>query len=121
MFTSTYRGEGKFYNLFASASATAYFRLGEAHSLALRASWEALHRSEDANQLLLGLERGLRGYAPRRYDGTRRVLFNVEARPTWVRRPWYTLASAAFVDCGTAWTPDRERANLVCSPGLASA
>ena len=118
LFTSTYRGEGKFYNLLASASATAYFRLGGAHSLALRASWEALHRSEDANQLLLGLERGLRGYAPRRYDGTRRVLFNLEARPTWVRRPWYTLASAAFVDCGTAWTPDRERANLVCSPGL---
>ena len=118
LFTSAYRGEGKFYNLLASASATAYFRLGGAHSLALRASWEALHRSEDANQLLLGLERGLRGYAPRRYDGTRRVLFNVEARPTWVRRPWYTLASAAFVDCGTAWRPDRERANLVCSPGL---
>ena len=118
LFTSTYRGEGKFYNLLASASATAYFRLGEAHSLAVRASWEALHRSEDANQLLLGLARGLRGYAPRRYDGTRRVLFNVEARPTWVRRLWYTLASAAFVDCGAAWTPDRERANLVCSPGL---
>ena len=115
---STYRGEGKFYNLFALASATAYFRLGMAHSLALRASWEALHRSEDANQLLLGLARGLRGYAPRRYDGTRRVLFNLEARPTLVRRSWYTLASAAFVDCGTAWTPSREKASLVCSPGL---
>lgn len=118
LFTSTHRGEGKFYNLFASASATAYFRLGVAHSLAVRASWAALHRSEDADQLLLGLERGLRGYAPRRYDGTRRVLFNVEARPTLVRRPWYTLASAAFVDCGAAWTPSRERAGLVCSPGL---
>ena len=118
LFTSTYLGEGKFYNTFAQASATAYFRLGAVHSLALHASWEALHRSEDADQLLLGLVRGLRGYAPRRYDGTRRVLFNLEARPTWVRRPWYTLASAAFVDCGAAWTPDRERANLVCSPGL---
>ena len=117
-FTSTYRGEGKFYNLFASASAIAYLRLGVAHSLALRTSWEALHRSEDADQLLLGLARGLRGYAPRRYDGTRRVLFNLEARPTLIRRPWYTLASAAFVDCGAAWTPPRERANLVCSPGL---
>ena len=115
---STHRSEGKFYNLFASASATAYFRLGMAHSFALRASWQALHRSEDADQLLLGLARGLRGYAPRRYDGTRRVLFNVEARPTLVRRPWYTLASAAFVDCGAAWTPDSKRANLVCSPGL---
>ena len=118
LLTSAYRGEGKFYNLFASASATAYFRLGVAHSLALRTSWEALHRSEDAAQLLLGLARGLRGYAPRHYDGTRRVLFNLEARPTWVRRPWYTLASTAFVDCGAAWTPGRERANLVCSPGL---
>lgn len=117
-FTSTYRGAGTFYNLFASASATAYFRLGAVHSLALHTSWEALHRSEDAAQLLLGLAHGLRGYVPRRYDGTRRVLFNVEARPTWVRRPWYTLASAAFVDCGAAWTPDRERANLACSPGL---
>ena len=118
LFTSTYRGEGKFYNLLTSASATAYFRLGTAHLLALRASWEALHRSEDADQLLLGLARGLRGYAPRRYDGTRRVLFNAEARPTLVRQPWYTLASAAFVDCGAAWTPNRERASLVCSPGL---
>ena len=118
LFTSVHRGEEKFYNLFASASATAYFRLGAVHSLALRASWEALHHREDADQFLLGLARGLRGYAPRRYDGTRRVLFNVEARPTWVRRPWYTLASAAFVDCGAAWTPDRERANWVCSPGL---
>ena len=118
LFTSTYRGEGEFYNLFALASATAYFRLGAAHSLALRAAWETLHRSEDADQLLLGLVRGLRGYAPRRYDGTRRALFNVEARPTLVRRPWYTLASAAFVDCGAAWTPDSKKANLVCSPGL---
>ena len=118
LFTSTYRGEGKFYNLFALASATAYFRLGMAHSLALRTSWEALHRSEDADQLLLGLARGLRGYAPRRYDGTRRVLFNLEARPTLVRRPWYTLAGATFVDCGAAWTPDSKKANLVCSPGL---
>ena len=108
LFTSTYRGEGKFYNLLALASATAYFRLGVAHSLALRASWEALHRSEDADQFLLGLTRGLRGYAPRHYDGTRRVLFNLEARPTLIRRPWYTLASAAFVDCGAAWTPNRE-------------
>lgn len=118
LFTNAYRGEGKFYNLFASASATAYFRLGTAHSLALRTAWEALHRSEVANQLLLGLARGLRGYAPRRYDGTRRVLFNLEARPTLVRRPWYTLASAAFVDCGAAWTPNSKKANLVCSPGL---
>ena len=118
LFTNAYRGKGKFYNLLASASATAYFRLGTAHSLALRAAWEALHRSEDADQLLLGLARGLRGYAPRRYDGTRRVLFNLEARPTLVRRPWYTLASAAFVDCGAAWTPNKERANMVCSPGL---
>ena len=118
LFTSTHRREGKFYNLFASASATAYFRLGVAHSLALRASWEALHRSEDTDQLLLGLVRGLRGYAPRRYDGTRRVLFNVEVRPTLVRRPWYTLASAAFVDCGAAWAPASKRANWVCSPGL---
>ena len=118
LLTSAYRGAGKFYNLVASASATAYFRLGAAHSLAVRAAWSALHRSEDADQLLLGLERGLRGYPPRRYDGTRRVLFNLEARPTWVRRPWYTLASAAFVDCGAAWTPNGERAHWVCSPGL---
>ncbi len=118
LFASAYRGEGKFYNLLASASATAYFRLGAAHSLALRAAWKALHRSENADQLLLGPAYGLRGYAPRRYDGTRRALFNLEARPTLIHRPWYTLASAAFVDCGAAWTPNRETANLVCSPGL---
>ena len=119
LFTSTYRGEGEILQPpRLRISATAYFRLGVAHSLALRTSWEALHRSEDADQLLLGLAHGLRGYAPRRYDGTRRVLFNLEARPTLVRRPWYTLASAAFVDCGAAWTPDSKRANLGLFPWL---
>ena len=56
-------------------------------------------------QYLLGTARGLRGYALRRFDGSRRLIFNVEARPTLLRRRDYTLAGVVFVDGGSAWTP----------------
>lgn len=105
-------------NIAALASLSAYRRIRATHSLAMRISWEALHRSEDASQLLLGLERGLRGFAPRSYDGTRRLLVNLEARPTFSSNLWYVLAGAAFLDFGSAWTPKKEQPDLEFSPGL---
>ena len=115
---STRIDHGGFYNVIALSTFKAYARIGEAHSLALRISWEALHKSEDTTQLLLGLNRGLRGFAPRTFDGTRRLLVNLAIRPTLKRHSWYTLAGAAFIDCGTAWTPNRKRPQLALSPGL---
>ena len=105
------------YNLYALGSAALYVRVGRSHSAAVRLSWEALHRSEDAAQLLLGLERGLRGFGPRHFDGTRRLRLNIEARPTLYRHGWYTLAAALFIDSGTAWSPASSRAELAHTPG----
>ena len=84
----------------------------------MHVSGEAIHRSEDAAQFLLGLERGLRGFSPRRFNGNRRLRINIEARPTLIRDPWYVLASAVFLDIGAAWTADIENLNLEYSPGL---
>ena len=94
------------YNLFTRAELLTYLRIGASHSLALRLRGDTLHRPEDASQLLLGLDYGLRGYAPRRFDGTRRLIGNLEFRPTFIHHPHYTLAGALFAEAGTAWTPD---------------
>ena len=118
LYAQTRYGEDGWYNVYALAEIAAYGRVGHAHSLAVRGSFEALHRNEDGAQLLLGLERGLRGFAPRRFDGTRRLRLNLEARPTFIRHPWYTLAGSAFVDLGAAWTPDQGPLGWHGSPGL---
>ena len=76
-----------------------------------------MHRSEDTSQLLLGLERGLRGFGPRQFDGTRRLRINIEARPTLYHHAWYTLAAAFFIDSGTAWSPTKSRSELAHTPG----
>jgi hypothetical protein len=100
-------GRRGYFNLFAVAGLSVYARVGEAHSLAIRGQWGAVSRSEEGAQLLLGLEEGLRGYPARRFDGTRRALFNLEARPTYLRRRAFVLAGAFFLDGGAAWTPGR--------------
>ena len=118
LYASTRQTQSGLYNISARASLMAYTRIQSTHSIALHISWEALHRSEDASQLLLGLERGLRGFTPRRFDGTRRLLINVEGRPTLIRNPWYVLAAAVFLDFGSAWTPATERPDLRFAPGF---
>jgi hypothetical protein len=117
-FSSIRQDAKRFYELFSLAELEAYFRWGQAHSMALRLHLDALHRPEDAAQLLLGLDQGLRGYAPRRFDGTRRLLFNLEGRPTLYRHSWYALAGAVFLDGGTAWTPGRTSPDVRLAPGL---
>lgn len=106
------------YNLFTRAELLAYLRMGTAHSLALRLRGDTLHHPEDTSQLLLGLDYGLRGYAPRRFDGTRRLLGNLEFRPTFLHHPFYTLAGALFAEAGTAWTPHRTDPTFNLSLGL---
>ena len=82
-----------------------YMRFKQIHSLALRLRGDALGKQEDNTQLLLGVNHGLRGYSPRRFDGSHRLLFNLEARPTLYRHPLFVLAGALFVDGGKTWTP----------------
>ena len=82
-----------------------YARVLAAHSAALRLRYDAIDDPEDQAQLLLGTLQGLRGYAPRRFDGRRRILLNVEARPTFYQHPLFVLAGALFVDAGRAWNP----------------
>lgn len=106
------------YNLFTRAECLAYLRIGASHSLGLRLRGDALHRPEDAAQLLLGLDYGLRGYAPRRFDGARRLVGNLEFRPTFVLHPQCTLAGALFAEAGTAWTPRRTDPALNLSLGF---
>ena len=118
LYASTRLDGAGIYNLSALATLRIYTRIGSVHSLAMHVSGEAIHRSEDAAQFLLGLERGLRGFSPRRFNGNRRLRINIEARPTLIRDPWYVLASAVFLDIGAAWTPDIENLNLEYSPGL---
>jgi outer membrane protein assembly factor BamA len=89
------------------AEVVGYARLGPRHSLALRLRGEALARPELRSQFLLGADSGLRGVLPRRYGGDRRLVFNLEARPFFCRRPAWALAGALFADGGMAWSGAR--------------
>ena len=117
LYLSARRGRTTFTDLLSHAELTTYTRLGETHTLGLRARFDALARLEDTSQLLLGLETGLRGYSPRRFDGTRRFIVNAEARPTLLRRPSFVLAGVLFLDAGTAWTPGLSRSSLSAGAG----
>jgi hypothetical protein len=87
-----------------------YTRVGQSGSVALRLAGDSIDRPEDPSQFLLGLYTGLRGYAPRRYDGTRRLLGSLEYRPTLRVRRSYAAALALFAETGSAWTPGSTRA-----------
>lgn len=112
--------EAGLHHLFLQAEGLAYLRIGVAHSLALRLRADALHQPEDEAQLLLGLDQGLRGYAPRQFDGTRRLLAAIEARPTLYRASRWVLAGALFSEAGAAWTPGQTKAkgHGACGAGV---
>lgn len=112
--------QGQYRELAALAELLAYLRLPPSHSLALRLRFEAIGRPEDPSQFLLGADSGLRGYAPRRFAGDRRLLLNLEARPTLWQRPSWVLAGAFFVDGGKAWKGNAGRAvpQLAAGAGL---
>jgi hypothetical protein len=109
--------DGGYADLNARAELRSHSVIGNHHSVAFRILWEAIGRPEDNDQLLLGAFRGLRGYVPRRFDGSRRLLLNLEARPTLRRRPAYVLAGALFLDAGSAWTPDVSSRTISASSG----
>ena len=115
---SSRRMAGGYTNLVTSASLRAYSRVGETHSFAFRLRWDTLTRPEDASQFLLGSLRGLRGYAIRRFDGTRRLFANLEARPTIRQHDLFVMAGALFLDAGSAWTPGTNSPDLNLAAGL---
>ena len=109
---------GGSFERYTAVSMRAYARLASHHTIALRLWWDALDEPEDQSQLLLGADRGLRGYAPRRFDGSRRFLFNLEARPTFRHNRIYVLAGALFADAGSVWSPGDNKHRLAASVGV---
>jgi outer membrane protein assembly factor BamA len=103
LFGSSRFNRNGYYNLSTRLSLLNYIRWRQVHTLALRLAWSSLSRSEDNIQFLLGVDRGVRGYAPRRFDGSRLFQLNLEARPTFYQHPSVVFAGAAFIDAGTAW------------------
>ena len=98
--------DGTPWHVIASAVGSGYLRLWNQHVLAARIAIHALHRPEDTgSQLLLGIDTGLRGYSARQFDGSRRALASIEARPVFWRHPQAVIGAALFADAGTAWTP----------------
>ena len=112
------RQQGKYANLYSLGELLAYVQIWEVHTFAIRFRWDALDKPEDNSQLLLGVDRGLRGYRPRRFDGSRRILMNLEARPIVFQRPGLVLAGAFFADGGTAWAPGRSSPSLQFAVGM---
>ena len=112
LFSSFFASSGIVYGTWSNFVTTsrihAFLQVFQVHSLAIRSSYSAIARPDDPTQYLLGLNRGLRGYPPRSFDGRHRLLFNLEARPTIKRAPFYVLAGAVFFDAGEAWYPGEE-------------
>ena len=106
------------FHLLTAAQLSSYWQWGRFHSVAARLRWEAIHRPEDSSQFLLGLNSGLRGYAPRRFDGSRRLVAALEGRPVLYRHPAFVLGGAIFVENGAAWTPGQTRPHLHWDWGL---
>lgn len=117
----TYRSrfsQGRTWNIFASGDATILHKVGGIHALAARVRFDGLGRTEDTTQYLLGSGRGLRGYPLRRFNGARRLFFNLEARPTLLRKMDFTVSGVGFVDGGSAWSPSRSKRSLAIAVGV---
>lgn len=112
-----FAGGGTF-NRYSAIILRVYLRPLRHQTIAMRFWWDALGESEDQSQLLLGVDRGLRGYAPRRLDGSRRLLFNLEARPTFLQNRTFVLAGALFADAGATWSSGENQRDLITSAGL---
>jgi outer membrane protein assembly factor BamA len=106
------------FHRYTAVSVKAYKRLLSRHTIALRLWWDTQGDREDQSQLLLGVDRGLRGYAPRRFDGSRRFLLNLEARPTFHQNRTYVVAGAMFADVGSVWSPGDRRRRMAASAGI---
>ena len=102
-FASTRIEEGDWSHFATYFRFKGFLQVLRVHGIAFRGNYVSIARPEDPTQYLLGLNRGLRGYPPRSFDGQQRLLFNLEARPTIRLTPLYVLAGAVFIDAGKAW------------------
>lgn len=95
--------EGRF------ANAITHLELGGAMTgkagLRLRAAADLGHRLDGERQLTLGADTGLRGFDPNRFDGTSRIVANVEWRHQLTGEFLHVavLGLTAFVDGGKTW------------------
>lgn len=94
-----------------------YMRIGTHHSVALRFAMDALLRTQQIDQLLLGMDTGLRGLPAHALAGNRRTILNLELRPTLHYDQRWTLAAASFFDAGNAWNKS-ERSRLCYAYGM---
>jgi hypothetical protein len=78
------------------------------HLLVLRASSAGAWRSRTPCQLTLGGELGLRGYAPERFPGGRRVVLSAEDRifVGWPLPGVMDVGATVFADAGRIWPGD---------------
>jgi outer membrane protein assembly factor BamA len=103
--------EGRFTNAVVDASLRLYRRVAGPGMLAWRGAVSAIARMEDPEQLLLDSPNGLRGYDANAYEGTRRLLTNLEWRQPFHDGGWVVVGSAVFVDGGIIWTRSRSIAD----------
>ena len=75
-------------------------------TLAARLSTEMQFGLEGQQQVLLGGNSGLRGYAPRQFSGTKRIRLNLESRAIFWEHSLIVVGSAIFADVGYIWTGD---------------
>jgi hypothetical protein len=118
LFLEAHHTQNGSFDRFIQASLLALSQIRQFHTLAFRLRFDAYGNPEDNDQLLLGVNRGLRGNLPRRFDGTRRLVANLEARPTFYRHPFAIFAGALFLDAGTAWTQGRTSSSLNLAAGF---
>jgi hemolysin activation/secretion protein len=95
--TSDVRGLG--------SSVRYYSPQGPNNLLLVAASAEGVQSPNEADQLLLGGDNGLRGYPLRYQRGAHRVLLNVEERfyTDWYPLRVFRVGGAVFYDLGRAW------------------
>lgn len=88
-----------------------YFKNFGRHRLHATIRADAAWNMDPENQLLLGGDRGLRGY-PRNYqDGDRRLLVSLEQRffTNWELFKLVNVGAAVFFDAGQAWYEDNDQ------------
>lgn len=99
-------GSGRGENVLAGGSVRLFARNFRRHNFYASLSVAAAANLDGENQLLLGGDRGLRGYPLRYVHGDRRFLLTLEQR---LYTDWYPfrlvhVGAAVFLDVGRAWT-----------------
>ncbi len=92
-------------NLLANLDLQYFKRLRPKNTLAGHLSYDHGYRLDPEEQLLLGEDTGLRGYANEQFSGERRLLINIEDRLFLAEDVLHLMSfgAAVFFDSGYAW------------------